>query len=100
MNFTKEQLEQYKENIVNKDGVLYWKSNNHIVPLDISMAIKNSGEHVDLEKRDKMVQQELDQLRESMKNYTPSHEEIVEMQATFGKGTTVVNVLTGEKIKL
>ena len=36
-----------------------------------------------------------------MANYTgPSEEELFEMRAAFGTGTTVVDVLTGKKIKL
>lgn len=31
---------------------------------------------------------------------TPDAEELAEMRAAFGEGTTVVDVLTGEKIKL
>ena len=35
------------------------------------------------------------------RNYTgPSEEELFEMRAAFGTGTTVVDVLTGKKIKL
>lgn len=34
-------------------------------------------------------------------NYTgPSEEELFEMRAAYGRGTTVVDVLTGKKIKL
>ena len=34
-------------------------------------------------------------------NYTgPSEEELFEMRAAYGKGTTVVDVITGKKIKL
>lgn len=34
-------------------------------------------------------------------NYTePSEEELFEMRAAYGKGTTVVDVITGRKIKL
>lgn len=40
-------------------------------------------------------------LAEYRKNARPAtEEERMEMQAAFGKGTTVVNVLTGEKIDL
>lgn len=40
-------------------------------------------------------------LAEYRKNARPvSEEERMEMRAAFGKGTTVVNVLTGEKIEL
>lgn len=48
--------------------------------------------------RDKEVSESLAEYR---KNARPvSEEERMEMQAAFGKGTTVVNILTGEKTKL
>lgn len=48
--------------------------------------------------RDKEVSKSLAEYR---KNVRPvSEEERMEMQAAFGKGTTVVNILTGEKTEL
>ena len=48
--------------------------------------------------RDKEVSKSLAEYR---KNASPvSEEERMEMQAAFGKGTTVVNILTGEKTEL
>lgn len=48
--------------------------------------------------RDKEVSKSLAEYR---KNARPvSEEERMEMQAVFGKGTTVVNILTGEKTEL
>ena len=48
--------------------------------------------------RDKEVSKSLAEYR---KNARPvSEEERMEMQAAFGKGTTVVNILTGEKTEL
>ncbi len=48
--------------------------------------------------RDKEVSESLAEYR---KNARPvSEDERMEMQAAFGKGTTVVNVLTGEKTEL
>jgi hypothetical protein len=42
----------------------------------------------------------LDQYREQMKDYSPSVEQLYEMRAAFGSGSTVVNVFTGNKINL
>lgn len=48
--------------------------------------------------RDKEISESLAEYR---KNARPvSEEERMEMQAAFGKGTTVVNILTGEKTEL
>jgi hypothetical protein len=38
--------------------------------------------------------------RERMKNHKPSGEELFEMRAAFGRGTTVVNVITGRRTRL
>ena len=48
--------------------------------------------------RDKEVSKSLAEYRKSARPV--SEEERMEMQAAFGKGTTVVNVLTGEKTEL
>jgi hypothetical protein len=38
--------------------------------------------------------------REQMKNHKPSPEQLHEMRAAFGAGKTVVNLITGKRIKL
>ena len=48
--------------------------------------------------RDKEVSESLAEYRKSVRPATG--EERMEMQAALGKGTTVVNILTGEKTKL
>lgn len=48
--------------------------------------------------RDKEVSESLAEYRKNARPAT--EEERMEMQAAFGKGTTVVNVLTGEKTEL
>ena len=48
--------------------------------------------------RDKEVSESLAEYRKSARPATG--EERMEMQAAFGKGTTVVNILTGEKTEL
>lgn len=48
--------------------------------------------------RDKEVSESLAEYRKSVRPTTG--EERMEMQAAFGKGTTVVNILTGEKTEL
>lgn len=48
--------------------------------------------------RDKEVSESLAEYRKNARPAT--EEERMEMQAAFGKGTTVVNVLTGEEIDL
>ena len=48
--------------------------------------------------REAEVEAELAEYRAKYKG--PSDEELAEMRAAFGPGTTVVNVITGKKIKL
>lgn len=48
--------------------------------------------------REAEVQADLESYRANRK--APSAEELTEMRAAFGEGTTVVGVLTGEKIQL
>ena len=48
--------------------------------------------------REAEVKADLESYRASRK--APNGEELAEMRAAFGEGTTVVNVLTGEKFKL
>lgn len=50
------------------------------------------------DKREAQVEEELAQYRKNHKGF--SQEEHDEARAAFGEGTTVVNVLTGEKTKL
>lgn len=51
-------------------------------------------------KDEREIKKELEAYRERMAGHECSEEERCEMEAAFGKGTTVVNVLTGQKIKL
>lgn len=59
---------------------------------------------IDLEMTSKMYEIEvakaLEEYRKSMQNYVPSAEEISEMQNEFGKGTTVIDIITGQEIML
>lgn len=49
---------------------------------------------------DKVVEQFLAEYREARKNHTPSEEELFEMRAAFGEGSTVVDVITGQVYKV
>ena len=48
--------------------------------------------------RDEAVAKELDEYRKQRKGYT--EEELAEMRAAFGAGTTVRDIITGEEITL
>lgn len=42
----------------------------------------------------------LENYRKQMENHVPDAEELFDMKAAFGEGTTVVNVFTGKRIQL
>ena len=50
--------------------------------------------------REAEVSEELREYKERMKNHVYSAEEIFEMRAAFGTGTTVVDCITGRRIAL
>lgn len=47
--------------------------------------------------RERELVKTINEYKESCKNKERSEEELFEMRATFGRGTTVVDILTGEK---
>ena len=92
----------YKSTAYTDDGKVWrWQSNNAVCPLD---SCQDHGipcdEQVQEEARDKEVSEFLKDYRERQKNHVHSPEELFEMRAAFGPGTTVVNVFTGKKIQL
>ena len=86
------------------DGVVRWTSNNRVMPKDCREILSHTV-YRDLYSEDASRAAEeaetaafLDSYRKSYKG--PSEEERMEMEAAFGKGATVVNVITGERIRL
>ena len=91
------------EAIVETDGAIKWSSNGRYLGRDTMEKIIANG-FTDFSvvatnvKREIQVEEELAEYRRNYKG--PSQEELVEMRAAYGKGATVVNVITGEVIKL
>lgn len=84
-----------------ENGELRWKSNNAVIGLDIFRdAYVEEAPASQKAEYDKYVTASLAKYRERMKNYKPSAEELFEMRAAFGPGTTVVNIITGQKFKV
>ena len=85
-----------------KRGVIRWTTNNRITPNDVAEYAFELGYKVNLETHRKALKREtkrlLDEYRSQPHPIDP--EEMYEMRAAFGPGTTVVNILTGERIKL
>ena len=86
------------------DGVVRWTSNNRVMLKDCREILSHTV-YRDLYSEDASRAAEeaetaafLESYRKSYKG--PSEEEKAEMRAAFGTGSTVVNVITGERIRL
>ena len=86
------------------DGVVRWTSNNRVMPKDCREVLAHSvyrdlySEEASRAAEEAETAAFLDSYRKSYKG--PSEEEKAEMRAAFGTGATVVNVITGERIRL
>ncbi len=91
-----------KDATVEVDGAIRWNSNGRYLMDDFCEKLEYAGypfsRKVTAEKREAQVEEELAEYRRNRKGF--SAEELAEARAAFGEGTTVVNVLTGEKTKL
>lgn len=83
-----------------QNGELRWKSNNAVIGLDVFRDAYVEAPAHQKSEYDKYLSASLAEYRESMKNYQPSAEELFEMRSAFGAGAEVVNVITGQKIKV
>ena len=86
------------------DGVVRWTSNNPVMPKDCREILSHTV-YRDLFNEDASRAAEEAEttafLEAYRKNYKgPGEEEKVEMRAAFGTGATVVDVITGERIRL
>ena len=87
---------------VNADGAIRWKSNGRYLMDDFCEKLEYAGYAFDREttskKRDAQNEKNLAGYRRDDRGL--SGEALAEARAAFRKGTTVVNVLTGEKTRL
>ena len=87
---------------VEEDGAAKWKSNGSYLPADVVEKLTFAG--ADFFSAEATAAKREAQTAEFLGNYRQNHrttaEARAEMEAAFGKGTTVVNIITGEKIKL
>ena len=86
------------------DGVVRWTSNNRVMPKDCREILSHTAyrdlfsEEASRAAEDAETAAFLESYR---KNYTrPSEEEKAEMRAAFGPGSTVCDIITGERIRL
>lgn len=91
-----------EEAIKDEDGALCWKSNGSYLMDDmIEMLVYKDYDFSPEATSRKRKEQDAKFLEEyRSRPHVISDEELYEMRAAFGKGTTIVDVLTGEKIQL
>lgn len=87
---------------VGADGAIKWKGNGRYLMDDFCEKLEYAGYAFSREataaKRDVQNAESLAEYRRNDKGF--SREELAEARAAFGEGTTVVDVLTGEKTRL
>lgn len=87
---------------VEADGAIRWPGNGRYLMDDFCEKLEYAGYPFDREatarKRDKQNAGSLAEYRRNHKGL--SGEALAEARAAFGEGTTVVNILTGERTKL
>ena len=86
----------------NIGGGAFWNSNGNYLPADCAEILSYTDFPFSIEEtaraREAQTAAFLDSYRKNYKG--PTAEERMEMEAAFGKGTTVVNVITGKKTRL
>ena len=86
------------------DGVVRWTSNNRVMPKDCREILRYTvyrdlfSEEASRAAEDAETAAFLESYRKNYKG--PSEEEKTEMRAAFGTGTTVCDIITGERIRL
>ena len=86
----------------NLNGAAFWNSNGNYLPADAAEKLSHTDFPFSLEEtakaREARTAAQLERYRRNAK--APSAEEIEEMRAAFGTGTTVCNIITGERTRL
>lgn len=88
--------------VVEPDGAVKWKTNGSYLMDDLCEQLDRAGFEFSWEAtRQKRAKQTEERIREYCQNHKgPTEEELSEMQSVFGKGTTVVDVISNEEITL
>jgi hypothetical protein len=89
-----------KEILVLDCGALVWKSNGRALPKEVTEKLEFTNIIYNKEAHEKFRDEQTTKILQAIKPRKVSRQEMHEMKAAFGKGTTVVNVFTGKKIKL
>ena len=79
----------------------FWNSNGNYIPADCAEILSHTDFPFSIEETAKARKaQTAAQLEAYRQNHRTSAEEVEEMRAAFGTGTTVVDIITGERIRL
>jgi hypothetical protein len=99
-------VKMYFEETSEVDGVIRWNKSNNVPPSELMELWAYVG-LVDqwtfqrsTDARDKDQAESAKRYRETRATQGYSQEQLFEMRAAFGAGTTVMDVITGKKIKL
>lgn len=92
-----------RDNIeVEEDGAAKWISSGNYLPADVVEKLTFAG--ADFFSAEATAAKREAQTAAFLENYRSNHwtteEERMEMEAAFGKGTTVMDIITGDKIQL
>jgi len=86
----------------NTEGGAFWNKSGNYLPADCAEVLSYTDFPFSLEAtakaRETQTAMQLEAYRKSYKG--PNEEEKVEMRAAFGIGSTVVDIITGERIRL
>lgn len=86
------------------DGVVRWTSNNRVMPKDCREILSHTVYRDLYSEEASRAAEEAETaafLEDYRKSYTgPGEEEKAEMRVAFGTGSTVVDIITGERIRL
>ena len=86
----------------NTEGGAFWNKSGNYLPADCAEILSYTNFPFSLEAtakaREAQTAMQLEAYRKSYKE--PGEEEKAEMRAAFGSGSTVVDIITGERIRL
>ena len=85
----------------NIGGGAFWNSNGNYLPQEAAEVLAHCDFPFSIEETKRAREAQTAAFLENYRmNHRTSEEEKAEMKAAFGTGTTVVNVITGERISL
>jgi hypothetical protein len=96
---------EQKTFLIERDGVARWSGVNRVIPADIIKEffidqVPTFNKEATDKARAKETAAAVAAYRVAMAGHKPSDEEMYEMRAAFGRGTRVVNIITGRQTQL